>query len=142
MRDSSLTLRMTMNNSKLKSQNSKPQLKTLKLSFCHPERSEGSHAISLSCHPEGEARRIPCPAVRDSSLTLRMTIKKSKIKNQRSKINDKKKNAQNDKTAMIFQRKIIAAAPISILFSYFNLNRRYKIFLFCFNSDFFHPIFI
>jgi len=48
-----------------------------------------------------------------------MTIKKSKIKNQRSKINDKKKNARNDKAAMIFQRKIIAAALIFILFSYF-----------------------
>ena len=45
------------NNSKLKSQNSKLQLKTLKLSschpegalsYCHPERSEGSHANSLS----------------------------------------------------------------------------------------------
>jgi hypothetical protein len=54
------------NNSKLKAQNSKPQLKTLKLTFghpegalsyCHPERSEGSHAKQ----------------VRDSSLTLRMT---------------------------------------------------------------------
>jgi len=33
---------MTIKKSKIKAQNSKPQLKTLKLFFCHPERSEGS----------------------------------------------------------------------------------------------------
>jgi len=95
-RDSSLTLRMTMKNSKLKSQNSKLKTQSHNLKrktiysvilnavkdlmpalfpvilraqpegshasslSCHPERSEGSHANSLSCHPEGEARRIPC----------------------------------------------------------------------------------
>ncbi len=30
--------------SKLKTQNSKPQLKTQNYLFCHPERSEGSYA--------------------------------------------------------------------------------------------------
>jgi len=37
--------KVTIKKSKLKAQNSKPQLKTQNLLLCHPE-------ASLSCHPE------------------------------------------------------------------------------------------
>ncbi|HPP17245.1 MAG TPA: hypothetical protein PLX73_02610, partial [Candidatus Paceibacterota bacterium] len=51
------------NNSKLKAQSSKLQLKTQNHLFCHPERSEGS----LASYP------------RDSSLTLRMACGAARI---------------------------------------------------------------
>ena len=78
VRDSSLTLRMTIKKSKLKAQSSKLQLKTLKLSSCHPEGS-------LSCHPE-RSEGSHAQQVRDSSLSLRMTMKNSKLKTQNSKL--------------------------------------------------------
>jgi len=81
-------------NSKLKTQSSKPQLKTLKLSpCCHPEGS-------LSCHPEGAARRIPYQLAEGFFADAQNDGKK--IKNQKSKIKDQKDNksklkAQNSK---------------------------------------------
>jgi len=56
--------------SKLKAQKSKPQLKTQNYLFCHPE---------------DEVRRIPYQVSEGFFASLRMTIKKSKVKDQRSK---------------------------------------------------------
>jgi len=74
---------MTMKNSKLKT------------FYCVILRAqpEGSHASFFSCHPEGEARRIPCQlaegffadAQNDNKKVLRMTIIKSKVKIKREK---------------------------------------------------------
>jgi len=79
--------------SKLKAQNSKPQLKTQNHLFCHPERSEGSHASSLSRHPEGAARRIPCPAA--EGFFANAQNDNEKLKTQKSKL---KATTQNLKT--------------------------------------------
>ena len=73
VRDSSLTLRMTMKNSKLKSQSSKPQLKTLKpypKTLLFVILKALSLIVILRAKPEGSHAK----QVRDSSLTLRMTL--------------------------------------------------------------------
>jgi len=66
------------NKSKLKAQSSKPQLKTLKLS---------------ACHPEGEARRISCQL--SEGFFADAQNDNEKVKTQKSKL---KTTTQNPKT--------------------------------------------